>query len=121
MDERKIGPYYVDGYAEIDRVRHALEFQECFFHGCPSCYQQDNLFPFRGAPFRELHIASEYKLQRLISEHNVQVTEMMEHDWAGIVKMDPRVQQFLKDCTIPEPFEPREALCIPAEVYARTQ
>ncbi|XP_075888841.1 uncharacterized protein LOC142892509 [Nelusetta ayraudi] len=82
--ERKIGPYYVDGYAEIDGVG--------------------------GVPFGELHAAGEYKMQRLKSVHSVRVTEMREHDWTEIMKTDPRVQHFLKDFHVPEPLEPRDAL-----------
>ncbi|KAG6937870.1 hypothetical protein G0U57_008280 [Chelydra serpentina] len=35
--ELQVGPYFLDGYAVVDGVRTAVEFNGCFFHGCVTC------------------------------------------------------------------------------------
>ena len=35
--EMQIGPYYVDGYCQVDDVIYALEYNGCRYHGCDIC------------------------------------------------------------------------------------
>jgi len=37
-DNKKRRWYSLDGYYEESGIKHALEFNGCYFHGCPRCY-----------------------------------------------------------------------------------
>ena len=56
--EKGIGPYHVDGYAEINGVRVAFEFYGCFFHGFPVCYLPQDTCPLRKASFEQFYAAT---------------------------------------------------------------
>lgn len=43
MGEQRVGPYYVDGYAESEGVRCAYEFQRCYFHSYPPCHRLEEI------------------------------------------------------------------------------
>ncbi|XP_029975791.1 uncharacterized protein LOC115408984 [Salarias fasciatus] len=108
--ETQIGPYFVDGFATIDDVEWVFEFQGCFFHGCPICFQPHETCPLTGKPFEELYTASEEKLHRLRSVYGLQTCVIWEHEWLEMKKSDPRVGEFLKEFDPPEPLSPRQAL-----------
>lgn len=44
--EKKIGPYTVDGYVEINKENKIVyEFHGCFWHGCPKCFAARTMNP----------------------------------------------------------------------------
>ena len=108
--EKQIGKYYVDGYAEVGGVRYAWEFQGCFYHGCPTCYDPSATCPMTNTPYEELHLATEEKIQTLKSVYGVHTYVMREHEWVEMKKSHPRVVKFLKTSDFPEPLSPRQAL-----------
>jgi len=108
--EKQIGPYTVDGYAEIDGVKHVFEFHGCFYHGCPQCFSPTGTCPLRGVTFGGLHTDSEQRLQTLEAEYNVRPINMREHVWVEMKKSKDAVKKFLHDFELPEPLSPRRAL-----------
>lgn len=62
--------------------------------------------------FGKLHAASKYKVQRLRSVHSLRVTEIIEHEWACILREDPRVVSFLRGWVAPDPLDLRSALYV---------
>lgn len=44
MGKHKVGPYYVDGYAESEGIRCAYEFQG-YFHSYPTCHRLEEICP----------------------------------------------------------------------------
>ena len=43
--EKKIGPYYVDGFYNKNRV---IEYNGCLVHGCPMCFATNAVSPITG-------------------------------------------------------------------------
>ncbi len=43
--EKRNGPYPVDGYSK--ETETVFEFQGCFIHGCPKCFNSNNLNPLK--------------------------------------------------------------------------
>ncbi len=62
-------------------VKYVWEFQGCFYHSCPSCFQPHNACPLTGTCFKELHMPSEEKLETLRSIHGLHTIVMREYDW----------------------------------------
>ncbi|KAL5020225.1 hypothetical protein ScPMuIL_003117 [Solemya velum] len=53
--EKKIGPYYVDGYYEVDGEKVVLEFHGDFWHGCPKCYSGNTVNPVTDTTMSDLY------------------------------------------------------------------
>jgi len=101
MGEKQIGRYFVDCYAEIDRVKYAWEF-----HGC---FNPTKICPIRGLTFGELHTKSEERVQLLQSEHNLCVIVVREHMW-NEMKKSSDVVNFLQNFNFPEPHTTTSAV-----------
>ena len=108
--EKKIGPYFVDGYAEREGEKWVWEFQGCYFHGCPSCYRSNEICPLTNTRYGYLRAASESRLQELRNVHHVRTVVMREHEWNEMKTSNERVKKFLESYVSPEPLSPRSAL-----------
>ena len=108
--EKKIGTYFVDGYAAIEGLDCAYEFQGCFYHGCPTCFRPHDICPMTGIAFEEMHSASQEKLHQLRSTHGLHTEVMTEHAWTLMKKTHAGVREFMKKYDPPEPLAPRAAL-----------
>ncbi|XP_072218719.1 uncharacterized protein [Leuresthes tenuis] len=108
--EKGMGPYHVDGYAEIDSVRVAFEFYGCFFHGCPVCHLPQDACPLRKAPFEQFYAETRERERVLQSVYGLRLHIMWEHEWTEMKKSHPEVIEFLKSFNAPEPLSPRQAL-----------
>lgn len=98
----KLGPYFVDGYAERGGDKWVWEFQGCFFHGCPTCYRSDEICPLTGTRYGDLHAASEARLSEPRGVYGVRTIVMWEHDWTEMKKSHEEVKKFLKTYVCPE-------------------
>lgn len=38
-EEVKVGPFYIDGFCQVDDQKYALEYDGCHWHGCDRCGQ----------------------------------------------------------------------------------
>lgn len=110
IEEKQLGRYFVDGYAEIGGVKYVWEFHGCFFHGCPRCLSPTDTCPLRGVTYRELYAATEERVQALKSEHDVCIIILWELEWEKLKKSCEGVKQFLRVFNPPEPLSPRSAL-----------
>ncbi|XP_057711360.1 uncharacterized protein LOC130928654 [Corythoichthys intestinalis] len=109
--ERKVGGFFVDGHAlGADGTIHVWEFDGCYFHGCPDCFEPSAICPMTQRPFRELHEANEEKLAALKSVPGVRLTIMKEHEWNKLKCENPAIREFLHNSDFPKPLDPREAL-----------
>ncbi|KAG6937980.1 hypothetical protein G0U57_007829, partial [Chelydra serpentina] len=59
--ELQVGPYFLDGYADVDGVCTAFEFNGCFFHGCLTCYCEKTQNPMTGTSFGFLYYKTQLK------------------------------------------------------------
>ncbi|XP_035981580.1 uncharacterized protein LOC118556952 [Fundulus heteroclitus] len=108
--EKKIGPYHIDGYAEVRGVKIAFEFNGCFFHGCPTCFPPDQICPLRRVCFETFHSATMERARLLQSVYGVQLEVIWEHDWILMKDSHPGLKRFLQSFNAPEPLSPRNAL-----------
>lgn len=53
--EKQIGPYKVDGFYERNGQQFILEFNGCFWHGCPKCYSKSTVNPVVEVSMAELY------------------------------------------------------------------
>ncbi|XP_024117194.2 uncharacterized protein LOC112138787 [Oryzias melastigma] len=108
--EKQIGPYFVDGYHELDGKKIVFEFLGCFFHGCPTCFQPYDKCPLRGVRFERLHSEAMEKMEKLRSVYGVQTFVMWEHEWSDLTQKNTEVKRFLEKFQPPEPLLPRDSL-----------
>lgn len=108
--EKLIGSFFVDGYAEIDGVKHVYEFLGCFYHGCNQCFDSTEENPLTKQLFGEMHTSTLKRLDTL-GLYNVKITSIWEHEWAALKKeADPEMAVFLDRYQTPAPVDPRSAL-----------
>lgn len=73
-------PFRVDG---LDAVRKVVyEFQGCFWHGCPHCYDPAAPHPRVGGTYADLFAATQRR-SKAIRDAGYLLVEMWEHDWAA--------------------------------------
>ncbi|XP_017160482.1 uncharacterized protein LOC103471450 isoform X1 [Poecilia reticulata] len=110
VGERKIGPYFADGFCIVSGVPTVLAFHGCFWHSCSQCFIQNEKCPLRNISFEQIRAASDEKDRILQSKYGVQLEVVWEHEWIEIKRSDQRVINFLKKMKFPEPLVPRNAL-----------
>lgn len=108
--KKQISKYFVDGYAEIDGVKHVWENLGCYFHGCPNCFPPQNECRLISTTYSHLNDACMDKLVALESVYGVKVTVMRENLWLEMKEPDCKVQEFIKSYRAPEPLSPRDGL-----------
>ena len=84
------------------------EFQGCYFHGCPKCYQPNVENTFHRCKMGEIHVQT---LDRIAYFRclNYNVVEMWEcaHDF--LVKTNDALRQFIANSPIVDKLNPRDA------------
>ncbi|KAJ8018846.1 hypothetical protein HOLleu_42943 [Holothuria leucospilota] len=108
--ERKIGPYFVDGFAKEGNIIFA--FQGCYWHGCPDCYDEDTVHPTYNITMGELYKRTE-KMKKFFQDvcPKYSYGEMREHEWQMLKEKLP-VEMKAKINMVPKnlkPLLPREA------------
>ncbi|PIK46161.1 hypothetical protein BSL78_16982 [Apostichopus japonicus] len=105
-----MGPYWVDGFATEGNV--IFEFQGCWWHGCPTCYDEDTIHPYHQITMGELYNRTVKRKQffRDVYPGHVYV-EMWGHQWNQL-KLDLSLDMKMCIAQVPrnlEPLNPREA------------
>ncbi|XP_059582038.1 uncharacterized protein LOC132250018 [Alligator mississippiensis] len=77
--EFHVGPYFLDGYANIGGEPTAFEFNGCFFHGCVTCYNEKDQNPLTGTTFGFLNYQALHKIDYLKRE-GFTVRTIWEHE-----------------------------------------
>ncbi|XP_065436103.1 uncharacterized protein LOC135979895 isoform X1 [Chrysemys picta bellii] len=107
--ELQVGPYFLDGYANVDGVRTAFEFNGCFFHGCVTCYCEKAQNPMTGTSFGFLYYKTQLKTDYL-KRLGFVVRTLWEHEWEVMKETDRELADFLNRARLPQPLVPRDAL-----------
>ncbi len=108
--EFKFGPYYVDGYYELNGDKIVLEFLGCVWHGHCCCFNPYKLNPVSKTPFGVLRRQSDNKLEVLRNTYNLKVTTVWECMWEKAKQIDPDVRAFMRNHAAPERLNPRDSL-----------
>ena len=108
--EQRVGNYFLDGFCP--EVRRIYEYQSCFHHGCPDCYDPDTINPVSGEAMAELYRRTLEKIDNLkkcCPGH--EIVEMWSHEWIQTWKdLPPNLKEKLKVPAHVEPLRPRESL-----------
>ncbi|XP_059577891.1 uncharacterized protein LOC132248570 [Alligator mississippiensis] len=107
--EFHVGPYFLDGYANIGGEPTAFEFNGCFFHGCVTCYNEKDQNPLTGTTFGFLNYQALHKTDYLKRE-GFTVRTIWKHEWRALLETDGELADFLSRTPLPSPLVPRDAL-----------
>ncbi|KAM4028544.1 uncharacterized protein ACNLHF_023858 [Anomaloglossus baeobatrachus] len=107
--EKQVGKYFLDGYAYVNNSHIAFEFQGCFYHGCPVCYNENDSNKVTNTSYGQLYYAFLAK-KRYLQYCGYTVRVLWEHDWKEMVEKDSNLQTFLDQMEFPKPLDPRDAL-----------
>lgn len=97
--EKRFGEYRVDGWIEEDR--QVLEFNGCAWHGCPECWEDDEMTPtgLTAAKQRERDAERLAKIREIEPDINIkiiwshEVDEQLKHD----VEMQKKFDEYLDE------------------------
>ncbi|XP_075784357.1 uncharacterized protein LOC106731428 [Pelodiscus sinensis] len=92
--ELKVGSYFLDGYAEVEGKPTAIEFNGCFFHGCPVCYCENDFSHLLEATYGQLYNRTIIKTE-FLKKQGFEVRTLWEHEWQAMLANDNRVGAFL--------------------------
>ncbi|XP_053573371.1 uncharacterized protein LOC128663189 isoform X1 [Bombina bombina] len=107
--ERRVGKYCLDGYAVINNVPTAFEFQGCFYHGCPVCYNENDTNEVTDSTYSQLY--NKYIVKKLFLQScGFEVRVLWEHEWLAMLAKDKELQAFIIKNEFPQPLDPRDAL-----------
>ncbi|XP_069469232.1 uncharacterized protein [Ambystoma mexicanum] len=84
--EKKIGLYFLDGYACLNGEELAYEFNGCFFHGCPRCYKENDYNTMMGCTNDHLHRRTLLK-KNFLENKGLRVITLWEHEWTDMLKI----------------------------------
>ncbi|KAE8597395.1 hypothetical protein XENTR_v10005656 [Xenopus tropicalis] len=107
--ERRVGRYFLDGYAFVDGKHVAFEFQGCFYHGCPVCYNEADSNDVTNSTYGQLYYTFLVK-KRYLQECGFIIRLMWEHEWHEMLEKDERLKEFIHKMQFPIPLDPRDAL-----------
>ena len=100
-------PYPVDGYCkETDTV---YEFQGCFMHGCPKCFNSNSFNPLKKQTMGYLYKTCSERT-RFIKSIVKQFIEIWECEWDRNVKENTELKDFCSNTDVIPALKPRDAL-----------
>ena len=103
------GNYKVDGYFDDPSIgqKTVMEFNGCFFHGCPWCYNRDIIHLHFNQTFSQRYAMTLQKKADLISVEKKYVC-MWEHDVNMTLKTNPSLNAFAIKLDVQTRLEPRD-------------
>ncbi|XP_045211635.2 uncharacterized protein LOC123563108 [Mercenaria mercenaria] len=107
--EKCLGPYMVDGYYEtIGGEKVVLEFHGDFWHGNPTKYSNSTVNPVRKLTMGELYQRTLDK-KKYLGENGYTYVSIWESEFDQQLIGDPVMAEFIKNCQIITPLQPRDA------------
>ncbi|MCW4344201.1 MAG: hypothetical protein N0E48_12745 [Candidatus Thiodiazotropha endolucinida] len=106
--EKQIGPYKVDGYYESGSEQVVMEFQGCFWHGCPSCFSRSTVNQVSKLTMADLYDQTLEKKKYLESEGYTYVC-IWECQFKKELESNPAMKEYIQRLDFVEPLEPRDA------------
>ena len=104
--------YSLDGYCHFQGQRLALEYNECIFHGCPTCFPGDRLNiknPVNGKSMEEL-FAITLKKKENLEKAGYKVISKWSHEFAHDLETDSRMLDFVQSLDFVDIINIRDAL-----------
>ncbi|XP_077110682.1 uncharacterized protein LOC143766710 [Ranitomeya variabilis] len=107
--EKQVGKYFLDGYAYVSGQHIAFEFQGCFYHGCPVCYNENDTNKVTNTSYGQLYYTFLAK-KRYLQCCGYTIRVIWEHECNEMVENYSNLQTFLHQMEFPLPLDPRDAL-----------
>nr|XP_042912256.1 uncharacterized protein LOC122272525 [Parasteatoda tepidariorum] len=104
--EVRIGGHFVDGFCESTNT--VYQYHGCFYHGCLSCFDGDQIHPFKGVTMRALRQSTEETTEKLRAL-GYDVIECWEHQFRNLKKDDRELKEFLFSHKLKDRLIPRDA------------
>ncbi|XP_013411740.1 uncharacterized protein LOC106174630 [Lingula anatina] len=104
--EKKIGKFVVDGWASTTNT--VYEYQGCFWHGCPKCYNSYNINNVNLMTMGELlerTVDKKHALQSL----GFNYIEVWECEFDRVIREDAGVKEIVDSVNVVDCIDPREA------------
>ena len=109
MGEKEIGPYKADGYYETaNGEKVVLEFNGCFWHGCPKCFSKSTVNQVSDMSMGDLY-ARTIEKQQFIEEMGYSYISIWECDFKQDIAKDAKMKHYIQCLEIVSPLEPRDA------------
>lgn len=103
----------VDGYAELEGVKHVWEYQGCVWHGCKSCYPNNEISLFND-PSDNMQLRRERteSKMRALNDMGYEVHSIYQCVFDKQIKSDENLKNFISNHPLlaEEPLNPRDAL-----------
>lgn len=104
--------YKADGFfrhPERENEFHVLEFNGCWYHGCPRCYPRDREKLFIDNKNLERRYAETVEKEKTLKSLGFVVHSMWSCDFEEEKKKNKRLQEWLKGNTFSDPINVRDA------------
>ena len=85
-----------------------MEFQGCFWHGCPKCFSKSTSNPVNDMSMGELYAKTMEKKQFIENSGYIYVS-IWECDFKRELEKDLDMKQYVDSLEIISPLEPRDA------------
>ena len=114
--EKYLGNYRVDGYSEVlvngTLVKTAYEFNGCFWHGCPKCFNSTSFNTIKQELFGTTYKKTCQRIEKIKAGNpDIVFIQKWECDFQNDKSEIQDLIYFLKnDCNISEPINPRDSL-----------
>ena len=109
MGEKHVGPYKLDGYYENESgEKIALEFQGCFWHGCPKCYPRQTLNQASNMTMADLHLRTLEK-KHYIQQNGYKYVQKWQCHFKREIEDNSEMRQYVQSQELVSPLEPRYA------------
>ncbi len=106
--EVHVGNYKADGYYEKDGQKLILEFQGCFWHGCPRCFARDTINPINRTTMADL-FQNTLDRKAYLQQQGYTVIEKWECDFDRELVEDHALRAYVSGLDIVTPIDPRDA------------
>ena len=104
--EKKIGPFYVDGFCEAQKT--VFEFYGCWFHGCEVCYKADVIHPYRRVRMSEIFAETRQRREYLESL-GFTVECIWEHEYDRLIRENEEMSDLIDTVEKSGDLNPRDA------------
>ena len=102
--------YAVDGYFVDNKgVEHVLEFNSCWYHGCPRCYPRDRDTLMINTKSLKLRYLETLKKEKTLTSIGYVVHSMWSCDFLGQKSITPPFQDFCSHLDVSETMNIRDS------------
>ena len=108
IGEKHIGPYKIDGFYKSGSESIVMEFNGCFWHGCPKCFSRTTVNPVVQLSMADLYANTMEKKHYLESEGYSYVC-IWECEFKKELENNAAMKCYIENLDLVTPLAPRDA------------